>query len=160
MIHCSCGGSYEPENQSAIDHFKSKLHCKWNEWQVLIPEMVECPCGKPYNKRCADDVINHFKAPLHRKWEEWNVMSKAIKRITVYELSIKQKDGLCFIDEEDYTQMNHLVSDCKYEIYSYTLNTYRTVHGVYMVDLTSNQSNFNYELIYVNHFEVVKKRNN
>ena len=33
MINCSCGGSYEPENQIVIDHFRSKLHVKWEKLQ-------------------------------------------------------------------------------------------------------------------------------
>jgi hypothetical protein len=32
VIQCSCGGEYIADNSSAIDHFRSDLHQKWNEW--------------------------------------------------------------------------------------------------------------------------------
>ena len=39
MIHCLCGGSYKSDNKSAIDHFRTELHMKWNEWDMLKQTM-------------------------------------------------------------------------------------------------------------------------
>jgi hypothetical protein len=33
-IKCSCGGEYIADNASVIDHFRSELHLKWNEWDL------------------------------------------------------------------------------------------------------------------------------
>jgi hypothetical protein len=33
-IQCSCGGEYIADNTSVIDHFRSDIHLKWNEWDL------------------------------------------------------------------------------------------------------------------------------
>jgi hypothetical protein len=37
-IQCSCGGVYNADNASAIDHFRSELHLKWNERDLARAE--------------------------------------------------------------------------------------------------------------------------
>jgi hypothetical protein len=82
-IKCSCGGEYTADNASVIDHFRSELHLKWNEWDLMRPKQPDqltkrqlakqqyrklrgvCDCGSVYLEK---NKGQHMRTKKHQDW--------------------------------------------------------------------------------------------